>query len=90
MTVPPPVLLLVAVLALAAVITFWKLFATAGLIGLAQWAVITQTESTTAVLVAVGVPAIALTVLLRHAAGTRRNHSFSRSPLYLCRQEATR
>ncbi|XVS63999.1 hypothetical protein ACQPYE_38095 [Actinosynnema sp. CA-299493] len=89
-TVPVPVLLLAVALALVAVVLLWKLLVTAGLIGLAQWAVITQTENTTAVMVAVGVPAIVLTILLRRATRTHRNSSFSRSPLYLRRQEATR
>lgn len=58
MTVPAPLLLLGVVLALVAVIALWKLLVTAGLIGLAQWAVITQTDSPTAVLVVIGVPAL--------------------------------
>ena len=67
-----------------------RLLVTAGLIGLAQWAVITQTENTTAVMVAVGVPAIVLAVLLRRTTRAHRDSSFSRSPLHLRRQEATR
>ncbi|WP_033439384.1 hypothetical protein [Saccharothrix sp. NRRL B-16314] len=68
LAVPAPLLLLVAVLALVAVVMLWKLLMVAGLIGLAQWAVITQTEDPTAVLVVVGVPALVLAVLLRRAA----------------------
>lgn len=89
-TVPVPVLLLAVTLALVAVVLLWKLLVTAGLIGLAQWTVITQTENTTAVMVAVGVPAIVLAVLLHRATRTHRDSSFSRSPLHLRRQEATR
>ncbi|ROP39815.1 hypothetical protein [Saccharothrix texasensis] len=89
-TVPVPVLLLAVALALVAVVLLWKVLVTAGLIGLAQWAVITQAENTTAVMVAVGVPAIVLAVLLRRATRAHHNRSFSRPPLYLRRQEATR
>ncbi|MGW4109323.1 hypothetical protein ACWEFJ_00415 [Actinosynnema sp. NPDC004786] len=89
-TVPVPVLLLAVALALVAVVLLWKLLLTAGLIGLAQWAVITQTDNTTAVMVAVGVPAVVLAVLLRRTIRGHRDRSFSRSPLYLRRQEATR
>jgi hypothetical protein len=65
MSVPPPLLLLGAVLALVAVIALWKLLVTAGLIGLAQWAVVTQTEDPAVVLVVIGVPALVLAVLIR-------------------------
>lgn len=68
--VPVPLLLLAAALALVAVVLLWKLLMTAGLLGLAQWVVITQTEDPTAVLVALGVPALitvlALSRLIRH------------------------
>lgn len=73
MTVPAPLLLLGVVLALVAVIVLWKLLVTAGLIGLAQWAVITQTEDPTVVLVVVGVPALVSAVLIRRAV-TRAGH----------------
>ncbi|MFD7658714.1 hypothetical protein ACFV4N_32470 [Actinosynnema sp. NPDC059797] len=84
--VPTPVLLLTAALALVAVIALWKLLMVAGLIGLAQWAVITQAEDPTAVVVVVGVPALALVALARRA----RRPSLSRPPLYLRRQEVSR
>ncbi|MEU7528971.1 hypothetical protein AB0A74_24795 [Saccharothrix sp. NPDC042600] len=82
--VPAPVLLLMAALAVAGLIVLWKVLLTAGLIGLAQWVVITQTESPTAVLIALGVPALVVAVLLRRA-GARR--PLSRSSLRLRRQE---
>ncbi len=84
--VPTPVLLLTAALALVAVIALWKLLMVAGLIGLAQWAVITQAEDPTAVLVVVGVPALALVALARRA----RRPALSRPPVYLRRQEVSR
>ncbi|ROP40422.1 hypothetical protein [Saccharothrix texasensis] len=88
MSIPPPLLLLLVALALVAVIVLWKLLATAGLIGLTQWLVITQAENPTAVVVVVGVPALALAVLLRRLRRTDRGTS--RSPLYLRRQEVSR
>ncbi|WP_199439302.1 hypothetical protein [Umezawaea beigongshangensis] len=88
MSIPPPLLLLLVALALAAVVVLWKLLATAGLIGLAQWLVITQAEDPTAVVVVVGVPALVLAVLLRRLRRTDRGPS--RSPLYLRRQEVSR
>ncbi|MFD1152599.1 hypothetical protein [Saccharothrix hoggarensis] len=83
LTVPAPVLLVVAALAVVAVVVLWKLLITAGLIGLAQWAVITQTDDPTAVLVVVGVPALVLAVLLRRATG-RAGHRAGRraGPLF--------
>ncbi|WP_158853163.1 hypothetical protein [Saccharothrix deserti] len=90
MTVPTPLLLLVGVLALVAVVVLWKLLLTAGLIGLAQWAVITQTEDSTAVLVAVGVPALVLAVLIRRAATRTGHRAGLRFPRSARRLEVTR
>ncbi|MFE2750452.1 hypothetical protein ACFXGA_00450 [Actinosynnema sp. NPDC059335] len=88
--VPTPLLLLAAALALVAVIVLWKLLMVAGLIGLAQWAVITQADDPTVVLVAVGAPALLSAVLLRRAARRPVRTQLSRPPLYLRRQEVTR
>ncbi|MFD1152752.1 hypothetical protein [Saccharothrix hoggarensis] len=89
-TVPAPLLLLLAALAVVPVIVLWKLLATAGLIGLTQWAVITQTEDPTAVMVVVGVPALVLVSLLRRTAHRSTRSPLSRPPLYLRRLEVTR
>jgi len=89
-TVPTPVLLLATGLALAAVILLWKLLATAGLIGLGQWAVTTQTEDPAALLVAYGLPALVVAVLLRRAARRPSRAESSRPLLHLRRQEVSR
>ena len=88
--VPTPLLLLGAVLALVAVIALWKLLATAGLIGLAQWAVITQTEDPTAVLVVVGVPALVLAGLVRRTVTRTGHRAGLLSPRSARRLEVTR
>lgn len=90
MSLPTPLLLLLVALAVVAVVVLWKLLMVAGLIGLAQWAVITQAEDPTVVLVAVGAPALLLAVLLRRAAGRPGRSPLSRPPLYLRRQEVSR
>lgn len=63
-TVPAPLMLLAALLALVTVIVMWKLVVSAGLIGLGQWALVTQTDDPAAAVLALGVPALvtALTV----------------------------
>ena len=88
--VPTPLLLLGAVLALVAVIVLWKLLAVAGLIGLAQWAVITQTDDPTAVLVVVGVPALVLAVLIRRGFSRTGHRAGLLSPRSARRLEVTR
>lgn len=75
--VPTPLLLLGAVLAVVAVIALWKLLCVAGLIGLTQWAVITQTEDPTAVLIVIGVPALVLAWLIRRTT-SRAGHRADR------------
>lgn len=66
--VPTPVLLLTLGLAVVAVVVLWKLLMVAGLIGLAQWAVATQTEDPGVLLVAYGLPALVVAVLIRRTA----------------------
>ncbi|GAB2999754.1 hypothetical protein [Saccharothrix stipae] len=79
--VPTPLLLLGVVLALVAVIAFWKLLAVAGSIGLAQWAVTVQTDDPVVLLVAYGLPALVVAVLIRRAVSRtgRRAGLFPRS-----------
>ncbi len=90
MTVPTPLLLLAAGLALVAVIALWKLLATAGLIGLAQWAVITRTDDPTVVLVVVGVPALVLATSIRRAVTRTGHRAGLLSPRSAGRLEVTR
>ncbi|MFI9008844.1 hypothetical protein ACIGNX_16620 [Actinosynnema sp. NPDC053489] len=90
MTIPTPLLLLVAALALVAVVVLWKLLAVAGLIGLAQWAVITQTTDPTAVLVVVGVPALVLALLIRRTATRAGRRAGLLSPRSARRLEVSR
>ncbi|WP_309110278.1 hypothetical protein [Saccharothrix sp.] len=75
--VPAPVLLLMAGLAVAGLIVLWKVLLTAGLIGLTQWVVITQTDSPTAALIVFGLPALALALVLRRSIPP---HRFPRRP----------
>ncbi|QQQ76011.1 hypothetical protein IOD16_34000 [Saccharothrix sp. 6-C] len=63
-TVPAPLLLLAALLALVAVIALWRLVATAGLISVGQWALITQTDDPAAAVLALGVPALVTVLVL--------------------------
>lgn len=64
MSVPPPVIGLVALVALVLLVLLWKVLATAGLIGLTQWAVITQAENPAVVVLVLGVPALVTAALL--------------------------
>ncbi|MEU4801209.1 hypothetical protein [Actinosynnema sp. NPDC023587] len=88
--IPAPLMLLTAALAVVGVVVLWKLLAAAGLIGLTQWLVITQTESPTAVLIAIGIPALAL-VLLARRPGVQHRFPLSRnrSVFRMTRQEVT-
>jgi hypothetical protein len=62
--IPVPLLLLSGMVAVLTVLLLWKLLLTAGLIGLAQWAALTQTDDATMTALVLGVPALitALTV----------------------------
>ncbi|WP_433267255.1 hypothetical protein ACQPZF_00960 [Actinosynnema sp. CS-041913] len=72
-----PVLLAVlgAVVVLLVVVLLWKLLVCAGLIGLAQWAVVTQTDDPALVMLVLGLPslvtALALSRLFSRPAGFR-------------------
>ena len=63
-SVPTPLLLLAALLALVAVIALWKVVATAGLIGLGQWVLITQTGDQGVAVLALAVPALVTTLVV--------------------------
>ncbi|WP_158845003.1 hypothetical protein [Saccharothrix deserti] len=77
-TVPAPLLLLAALLALVAVIAMWKLVATAGLIGVGQWVLITQTDDPAAAVLALGLPAL-VTALAVSRLFSRSRHAEMRS-----------
>ncbi|KOX33789.1 hypothetical protein ADK67_05485 [Saccharothrix sp. NRRL B-16348] len=90
MSLPTPLLLLLIALAVVAVVVLWKLLMVAGLIGLAQWAVTTQTEDPTVLLIAYGLPALLVTVLCRRRAAARTGHRAGLFPRSARRLEVSR
>ncbi|MBB5958418.1 hypothetical protein FHS29_005026 [Saccharothrix tamanrassetensis] len=79
--VPMLLVVLGAVVALVVVVVVvWKLLLAAGLLGLAQWAVVTQTDDPTLVVLVLGVPSLITVVAVsrlvsRPSAGLRRGRS---------------
>lgn len=85
-SVPTPLLLLAALLALVAMVALWKLVAAAGLIGLGQWVLITQTGDQGMAVLALAVPALvtafAMSRLFSRSGTTRGRRSVFGSASY--------
>jgi hypothetical protein len=62
--IPVPVVVVAVLLALVAAVLLWKLLATAAVIGLVQWAVITHTTDGAAHVIAYAAPALLAAVVL--------------------------